>query len=139
MLIKWRKKMHFKSFSRAQFSKLRNGINAVGEFRYDTICSLNFVSIGQLVWKLLGGTKTYHRHTHTHTHTHKHRQTHTHTHTHTHTAAHFISLVFLRKTNKTKNHIMELDDLLLLSLVTIAPELLNGRKICELVKLLTPF
>ena len=35
-----------KKFSRAQFSKLRNGINGVGEFRYDTVCSQNFVLIG---------------------------------------------------------------------------------------------
>ena len=39
-------KINLKNFSRAQFSKLRNGINAVAEFRYDTIGSLNFVSIG---------------------------------------------------------------------------------------------
>ena len=91
--------MNFKYFSRAQFSKLRNGINGVGEFRYDTICGQNFVSIGQLVWKLLGGTKILHRYTHTHTH----RQTHTHT-RHTHSETYFISLVFLRKCrNKTKN------------------------------------
>ena len=38
--------MNFKNFSQAQFSKLRNEINAVAEFRYDTIYSLNFVSIG---------------------------------------------------------------------------------------------
>ena len=89
--------MNFKNFSRAQFSKLRNGINGVGEFRYDTICSQNFVSIGQVVWKLLGGYQNFtqtHRQTHTqtdrqtdtHTHTDRHtdRQTHTHTHTHTH-------------------------------------------------------
>ena len=28
--------MNFKKFSRAQFSKLRNEIKGVGEFRYDT-------------------------------------------------------------------------------------------------------
>ena len=39
-------KVNFKNFSRAQFSKLRNGINGVGEFRYDIIRSQNFVSIG---------------------------------------------------------------------------------------------
>ena len=61
-------KMDFKNFSRVQFSKLRNGISGVGEFRFDNICSQNFVSIAQLVWKLLGGTKTVHRYTHRHTH-----------------------------------------------------------------------
>ena len=30
-------KMNFKNFSRAQFSKLRNEINDVGEFRYDIL------------------------------------------------------------------------------------------------------
>ena len=29
--------MNFYNFSRVQFKKLRNGINGVGEFRYDTI------------------------------------------------------------------------------------------------------
>ena len=89
--------MNFKNFFRAQFSKLRNGINGVGEFRYDTICSQNFVSIGQPVWKLLEGDQNF---TQTHTQIHIHR----HTHTRTHTEAYFISLVFLRKCrNKTKN------------------------------------
>ena len=87
--------MNFKNLSQAQFSKLRNGINGVGEFRYDTICSQNFVSIGLLVWKLLGGTKILHRHTHRHTHTHTHRHTPRHTHT---PAAHFMSLFFQKET-----------------------------------------
>ena len=39
-------KMKFKNDSWAQFSKLRNASNGVGEFRYDTICSQNFISIG---------------------------------------------------------------------------------------------
>ena len=92
--------MNFKNFSRAQFLKLRNGINAVGEFRYDTICSLNFVSIGQLVWKLLGGDQNLPQ---TYTYTHRHTYRHTpHTHTHTHTpAAHLINLL-KKKRNKTK-------------------------------------
>ena len=45
-------------------------------------------------------------HTHTDTHTHTHTDTHTHTQTHTHThtpAAHFISIFFFQKRNKTKN------------------------------------
>ena len=29
--------MNFKHFCQAQFSKLKNGINCIGEFRYDTI------------------------------------------------------------------------------------------------------
>ena len=118
-IFPWRK-INLKNFSRAQFSKLRNGINGVGDFLYDTICSQNFVSIGWLVWKLLGDqnfTQTdihTHRHTHTqtdtHTHTnrHTHRQTDTQTDTHKHTEAYFISLVFLRKCrNKTKKLISD--------------------------------
>ena len=35
--------MNIKNFSRAQFWELRNGINGVGEFRYDAICSQNVV------------------------------------------------------------------------------------------------
>ena len=35
--------MNFKNFSWAQFSKLRNAINGVGEFRYDTMCSQNSI------------------------------------------------------------------------------------------------
>ena len=35
-------KKNFKPFSRAQFSELRNGINGVGVFRYDTICKPKF-------------------------------------------------------------------------------------------------
>ena len=57
--------MNYKNFSRAQFLKLRNGINGVREFRYDTICSQNFVSIGLLVWKLFGGE--FYTDTHAHT------------------------------------------------------------------------
>ena len=102
--------MNFKNFPRSQFSKLRNGINGVGEFRYDTICSQNFVSIAYLVWKLLEGTKTVHRLTrtraraHTRTHARAHTHTHTHTHTHRHTRRPILCLVFLRKCrNKTKN------------------------------------
>ena len=75
--------MNFKHVSRAQFSKLRNGINGVGVFQYDTICFQNSVSMGLLVWKLLGGTKFY-------------KHTHTHTHTHTHIEAHFKNLVFCK-------------------------------------------
>ena len=67
--------MKFKNFSRAQFSKLRNGINGVGQLRYDTIYRQNFVSIGYLVQKLLGGNQNF-------TQTHTHRDTHTDTHTH---------------------------------------------------------
>ena len=42
--------------------------------------SQNFVALGYLVWKLLGGTKILHRPTHTQTHieTQTHIQTHTH-------------------------------------------------------------
>ena len=45
--------MKFKNLSRAQFSKLRNGINAVGEFRYDTIINdvLNVLSVSIIVQK----------------------------------------------------------------------------------------
>ena len=44
--------MNFKNFSRAQFSKLRNEINGVGEFQYDTICSQNFLSISTKLFLL---------------------------------------------------------------------------------------
>ena len=54
--------MNFKNFSWAQFSKLRKGINAVGEFRYDTICSQNVVSIGGL--EIVRGDQNFTR-THT--------------------------------------------------------------------------
>ena len=99
--------MNFKNFSSAQFLKLRNGITSVGEFRYDTICRRNFVLIGKLVWRWLGGTKILHMHTykHTHIHTDIHTDTctHTHTYTHTHPEAYFISLVSLQKCrNKAK-------------------------------------
>ena len=87
--------MNFKNFSRAQFSKLRNGINGVGKFRYDTICSQTFRInriIGMEIVK--GGPKLY-------------TDTHTYRHTHTHMEAHFISLVFLRKCrNKAKNGVL---------------------------------
>ena len=100
--------MNFKNFSRAQFSKLRNGINGVGEFRYDTISSQHFVSIALLVWKLLGGgPKLY---TDTHTHRQTDRQTHTHnTHTHTHGGSFYKSCFFCEnaktrlKTDVTSN------------------------------------
>ena len=96
--------MNFKNLSRARFSKLRNGIIGVGEFRYDTMCSQNLVSIGWRVWKLLGGGKILHRHTHRHTQRQTHRHTHTQTHRRINTEAYFISFVFLRKCrNKTKN------------------------------------
>ena len=85
--------MNLKKFSRAQFSKLRNDINGVGEFRCDTICSLNFVSIGQLVWKLLGGDQNLPQ---AYTQT----DTHTHTHTHTHRGP-FYMYRFLRKCRNT--------------------------------------
>ena len=65
--------MNFKNFSQAQFSKLRNEIYGVGEFRSDTtrICSLNFVSVDL---EIVRGTKILHRHTHTHTHTERERE-----------------------------------------------------------------
>ena len=47
-----------------------------------------------------GGPKLY-TDTHTYRHTHTHRHTHTDTDTHT-PAAHFISLFFFQKRNKTK-------------------------------------
>ena len=109
--------MNFKKFSRAQFLKLRNGINGVGEFRYDTICSLNFVSIELLVWKLIGGdqncTQTHtHTDTHTHTHTHiqthtqtnKHKQTHTNTHIHIQTHTHIHTYAHTHKHKHTHTH-----------------------------------
>ena len=89
-------KMNFKNFSREIFfSKLRDGINGVREFQYDTICSQNFVSIGSLVWKLLGGGPKFYTdtHTHTHTETHTHRHTHTDTYTHTHTHTHRLPIL----------------------------------------------
>ena len=95
--------MNFKNFSRAQFSKLRNGINGVGEFRYDTICSQHFVSIALLVWKLLGRPKLYtDRHTHKHTHTH----TYTHTHTHTHTLRSVLQVLFFCENAETRPKII---------------------------------
>ena len=73
--------MNFKNFYQAQFWKLRNRINIIKEFRYDTTCSQNFVSIGL---EIVGGFKILQ--------------------THAHTEVHFISVVFLRKcSNKTKN------------------------------------
>ena len=81
--------MNFKNFSQAQFSKLRNGINGVGDFQYDTICSQNFVSIENVLEIVRGGAKFYtHRHTHARTHT--HRKTHTHTETPTHRNTHTL-------------------------------------------------
>ena len=77
--------MNFKNFSRAQFSKLRNGINGVGEFRYDTKPTFR---VTRVIGNCLG-VPTFYRHRHTHTHT--------------HISAHAISLVFLRKSkNKIK-------------------------------------
>ena len=65
--------MNFKNFSRAQFSKLRNSINGVGEFRY----GINRITGLEIV---RGGSKLYtDTHTHTHRNTLTHRQTHTHT------------------------------------------------------------
>ena len=58
-----------------KISKLRNRINGVWEFRYDTICSQNF-RINRITGKEIvrGGPKLYtdtdtDTHTHTHTHT----------------------------------------------------------------------
>ena len=72
--------MNFKNFSRSQFSKLRNGINAVGEFRINRITGLEIVRGDQN----LPHTHT-HTQTHTQTHTHRHTDTHRHTQTHTRT------------------------------------------------------
>ena len=85
--------MNFKNFSRAQFSKLRNGINGVREFLYDTILYVAKISYQSDNWygNCWGGPKLY-----------------TDTHTDTHKEAHFISLVFLRKCrNKTKKTLIE--------------------------------
>ena len=79
LLIKWGK-IKFKIFFWAQFWKFRNRINGVGEFRLNIYTwSQNFASIGQLVWKLLWGTKILHRDP-------------------------FISLIMRRCTNKNKNY-----------------------------------
>ena len=75
--------MNFKNFSWAQFSKLRNAINGIGEFRYDTIFRINRITGMEIVTGDQNCTQT-----HTHTHTYRHRHTHTHTHTGTHTQAH---------------------------------------------------
>ena len=59
--------MNFKNFSRAQFSKLRNGINGVGEFRYDTIMQsifrINRITGLEIVRRDQNFTQT-HGHTH---------------------------------------------------------------------------
>ena len=76
--------MNFKNFSRAQFSKLRNGINGVGDFRYDTICKPKFRINRITGMEIVRRTKTVHRHTHRDRHKHTHTDTpHTHTHRHT--------------------------------------------------------
>ena len=51
--------MNIKNFSRAQFSKLRNAINGVGEFRYNTILLAKISYQSELVWKLLGGDQNF--------------------------------------------------------------------------------
>ena len=74
-------KMNFKNFSRAQFSKLRNGINGVGEqpkFRINRITGLEIIR-GDL------------------------NCTRTHTYRYTHIDAYFIILVFLRKNRNNTN------------------------------------
>ena len=65
--------MNFKNFSRTQFSKLRNGINAVWKPRYDTICSQNFVINLITGLEIVRGDQNFTQ-THTHTHTHKERE-----------------------------------------------------------------
>ena len=65
--------MNFNNFSRAQFSKLRNGINGVGEFRYYTYVA----KISYQLEIVRGADQNFTRHTHA--------------------EAHFMSLVFLRK------------------------------------------
>ena len=77
-----------KNFSRAQFSKLRNGINGVGEFRY--VAKISYQSDNGLEIDR-GDQNCTQTHTHTDTHTHTHTYRHTHTHTHT-PAAHYIRL-----------------------------------------------
>ena len=96
MLIKWRKN-EFRIFLPGTILKIKKGVNAVGEFRYDIYVKFRINRITDLEI-VREGTKTLHRHTHMYIHT--QRQTDT----HTHTEARFISLVFLRKCrNKAKN------------------------------------
>ena len=79
--------MNLKKFSRAQFSKLRNEINGVGEFRCDTNYMWPKFRINRITGLEIdrGGPKLY-------------TDTHTHTHTDTHTpAAYLISLFFFSK------------------------------------------
>ena len=134
MLIKWRKN-EFQS--QAQLWQLRNRIDSVKEIRYDTTCSQNFVSIEQMVWKLLGRTNILRRQAHRRTHARAHtRSTHIHTPHHTNTIhtthihtphphadthtpeIHFTSVVFLWKCrNKTKNGTsVEINDFILNSI-----------------------
>ena len=96
MLIKWRK-----------------NICDAREFRYDTIYSQNFVSIGLLVWKLLGGGPKFYTDTHTHTHTHTHRHTHTHTQTHTHRLPILRLFFFFKKETRLKRHLKGIKHLLI--------------------------
>ena len=64
--------MNFKKFSRAQFSKLRNEINGVGEFRYDTTYMWPKFRINRITGLEIdrGDQNCTQTHTHTHTHTH---------------------------------------------------------------------
>ena len=81
-------KINLKNLSRAQFSKLRNRINAVGEFRYDTIIMQPKFRINRITGLEIvrGGDQNF-----THTHTHTHTDIHT-------PAAHFISFFFKKET-----------------------------------------
>ena len=65
-----KKKGNFKNLSWAQFWKLRNVINGVGEFRYD-IMSPKFRINRITGWEIVREDQTFtHIHTHTHTDTH---------------------------------------------------------------------
>ena len=83
LLIKWRKN-EFKKFLSGTIFKTKKRDKCRWRVPVRYYMYLNFVSIGELVWKVLGGDQNLPQ---THTHT----RTHTYTHTHT-PAAHLISL-----------------------------------------------
>ena len=90
--------MKFKFFSQAQFS---NGINGVGEFRYDIILYVVKISYESGKWfgNCWGGDRNF---TQTHAHAHTHTHTHRHTHRHTHTGCPFYVFFFKKETRLKK-------------------------------------